>query len=381
MKVLLIEDDDSKSEEIIAHLKKGGVTDGNIIRAKNMTDFAANLNADISLFIIDFKIPSFDDGSATSNGRAILEAIVKAGKDDALLLAISSYPDDFPDLREKFEAHGCILADYKNTEGWQSTLNHLLIQLRKNIQMDFLIFCALREERSPYVMLFESKSINRGGFNCWDIELAGRKGSVILLPKMGLVNAAITAATCIDRYKPKIVAMSGICGGFKTQAEMGQLLISTMAYEYQSGKWSGDGFHHEPYQVPTNQDLITDIETILDDDDLISDLEKSFRGERPSIVSTPRTGIFTSGSAVIANEDYMKQIDSYHRKVSALDMEIFAIQRAAELSTSKPLCICAKTVVDLCDEAKDDKLHSYGSHISAKFVLKVIQSYFENVRP
>ena len=379
MKILLIEDDDAKSRAINDHLLEKGVSVSDVVRAKNMTDFAAHLNSqEFGLYIIDFKLPSFDNGSAMPNGKAILEAIIKAGKNDALLLAISSYPDDFPEVRADFEAQGCILADYRNVPGWKSTLNHLLTQLKKNVRMDFLIFCALHEERKPYVVLADGKQVNRGGINCWDFEFEGRKGSVVLLPQMGLVNAAIVAATCIDRYRPKIIGMSGICGGFSKRAKLGQLLISRMVYEYQSGKWSTDGFQNEPYQVSTEANFITQLQEILDDENLIVELEHGHRGTRPTEASDPALAVFTSGSAVIADKDYLMQIERFHRKVNGLDMEVFAVQRAAELSVSKPVCVCAKTVVDLCDDEKNDSIHSYGSFISAKFVLKAIAAFFSS---
>jgi nucleoside phosphorylase len=376
MKVMLIEDDKTKARDIKEHLNNRGILDSNIIHAKNMTDFVANLNDDIGLFIIDFKIPSLDNGAASQNGQAILECIIKSGKDNALLLAISSYPADFPELRDKFEAHGCILADFANKTGWQSTLDHVLIQLNKNTRFDFLIFCALQEERNPYVFLNPGKRVARGGIDCYDIDINGFNGSVILLPQMGLVNAAVLAGVCIERFKPSVVGMSGICGGFKGRAQMGQLFISSMAYEYQSGKWAADGFRQEPYQVPTDHITLTNLKTLIDSADLISELESGFKGDRPSKAHPPETGIFTSGSAVIANEELMVQIQSIHRKVSVLDMEVFAIQRAAELSAHKPPCICAKTVVDLGDLDKDDKIHSYGSYISARFIIKAIEDFF-----
>ena len=124
MKIMLIEDDNRKRRAIVAHLKKRTVSDDSIIHAKNMTDFAANLHEDIGLFIIDFKLPNFDDAAASQNGSAILEAIIKAGKNDALTLAISSYPGDFPNLRVFYESRGCILADFNNSKGWQSTLDN-----------------------------------------------------------------------------------------------------------------------------------------------------------------------------------------------------------------------------------------------------------------
>lgn len=95
-KILLIEDNETKRRTLLNYLTESGVPIEQVIVAKSMTDFAANLNADIGLFIIDLKLPSIDDVAASQNGKAILEAIIKAGKGDALLVAISSYPKDFP---------------------------------------------------------------------------------------------------------------------------------------------------------------------------------------------------------------------------------------------------------------------------------------------
>lgn len=381
MKIMLIEDNVSKRRAIASHIKARGILAENIIYARNMTDFAAQLNADIGLFIIDFKLPSLDDGAASQNGKAILEAIVKAGKHDALLLAISSYPDDFPELRTIYEAQGCILADYSKMAGWKSTLDHLLIQLKKNLKFDFVIFCALLEERNPYITLISGNQVTRGGIDCYDISIGKKKGTVILLPQSGLVNAAVTASLCIDRFKPSVVGMSGICGGFKDRARLGQLFVSSMVYEYQSGKWASDGFRHEPYQVATDHMTLIELRALINIDGLIGELEAGFSGNRPSVAQKPEVGIFTSGSAVIADKQYITQIEKIHRKVNALDMEIFAVQRAAELSPQKPPCICAKTVVDLCDESKSDDLHSYGSYISAKFLIKAIGNFFLKCSP
>jgi nucleoside phosphorylase len=135
----------------------------------------------------------------------------------------------------------------------------------------------------------------------------------------------------------------------------------------------------EPYQVTTDHTTLTGLKSLLDTPNLISLLEKGFKGgKRPSSQQTPEPGIFTSGSAVIANEEILKDVETVHRKVSALDMEVFSIHRAAELATNKPPCVCAKTVVDLCGIGKDDQLHAYGSYISAQFMIKAISNFFSN---
>jgi nucleoside phosphorylase len=376
-KILLIEDNDAKRKALLAYLHKKGVPQEQVIVAKTMTDFAASLNADIGLFIIDLKLPNLDQVAASQNGKAILEAIIKAGKGDALLVAISSYPQDFPELRDFYESHGCILADFSVPKSWQSTLDHLLVQLRKTVTFDFIVFCALQEERNPYVMLLNGTQVVRGGIDCFDVTLKGRHGTVVLLPQMGVVNAAITAAACIERFSPSVVGMSGICGGFEKRAHLGQLFVSSMAYEYQSGKWITDGFMQEPYQVPTDHVTLTHLRALTNDDGLIASLEHGFNGARPTEAQKPDLGIFTSGSAVIADAKYMGHIEKIHRKVNALDMEAFGIHRAAELAPSKPPCICAKTVVDLGDKKKGDKIHAYGAYVSAKFLIRALEDYLE----
>ena len=266
------------------------------------------------------------------------------------------------------------MADFTNEEGWQSTLDHLLIQLRLNIRFDFVIFCALREERNPYVTLIEGRQITRYGIDCYDVTVGRASGTIVLLPKMGLVNAAVTAGLCIDRFSPAFVGMSGICGGFEGRATLGQLIVSSMAYEYQSGKWVKDGFQQEPYQVQPDNITLTDLDVMTNGDQLLAELENGFSGTFPSSSQKPTMGIFTSGSAVIADKKFMKQISAVHRKVNALDMEVFAIHRAAELSPKQTHCVCAKTVVDMGDSNKGDEIHPYGSYISAKFMIAAIRN-------
>lgn len=373
MKIMIIEDNNAKITKIKSHLNSKGVKDEDIIISKNMSDFASKLNYEVDLFVIDFNIPNCDDGESQPNGLAILESIIKSGKGDALLLAISSYPEDFPNLREKYESNGCILADFKNEKSWKSTLDYLLLHLKNKLRLDFVIFCALEEERFPYIILTDNgKNVIRGGIDCYDIDLNGLNGTVILLPEMGLVNAAIYAGTCIEKFKPKLIGMSGICGGFGKKVKLGQLLLSSFSYEYQSGKWSSDTFLNAPYQASTDHVTLTHLKAILAQPDLITTLESEFTGIKPDEKVKPEAVVFTSGSAVIASQKKLEHIASFHSKVSAVDMEIFAIQQAAKLSQYNPASICAKVVVDLCDESKNDDYHSYGCYISAKFMLKAI---------
>ncbi|EGR2041083.1 hypothetical protein ACPF4M_003008 [Vibrio cholerae] len=377
MKVMIIEDSQKKIDKFTSHLFSCGLKNDDIIIAKNMSDFAAKLSSKIDLFIIDFYIPHYDLGEPQPNGLAIIESITKSGSGDALLIAISSYPDEFPSLRGIYESRGCILSDFKQVDKWKSTLNYLLMQLKNKLSFDFVIFCALEEERNPYITILDNgQDVIRGGIDCYDIEISNKRGTVVVLPEMGLVNAAIYAGMCIERFKPKVIGISGICGGFKNKVDLGQLLVSSLSYEYQSGKWSGNQFQQTPYQADTDHQTLTMLKSLLKTQNLILDLEKDFIGNRPAQSHQPQAVIFTSGSAVIASDDKLHQMSNFHSKVSGVDMEIYAIQQAAKLSQFTPKNICAKVVVDLCDNNKNDELHAYGSFVSAKFLIRSIDKIF-----
>ncbi|WP_460272477.1 5'-methylthioadenosine/S-adenosylhomocysteine nucleosidase family protein [Celeribacter sp. ULVN23_4] len=378
MKILITEDDNSKLKQLVGFLKTEGVPEGDIKIARNLAEFGSKLTEEIDICIIDIRIPAYEGAEPHLNGLGILQQLAGSSGGHVKSLAISAYPEEFENIRQRFESQGCILASYHEPATWQGALKVLLLQSAAREKFDFLIFTALREERVPYATLLEGEGgiSTRGGVTRFDVEIEGKRGAVIELPKMGLVDAAVTAGKCIQSYSPKLVAMSGICGGFSGNALMGQLLVADPVYEYQSGKWTGDGFKAEPYQIPIQEKLRAVIWGLIESEDILASLEDGWQKNRPSCPAVPKMAPFTSGSAVIANKEFMENVSQYHRKVAGLDMEAYAIYRSAHLSGSGTAVFAAKVVVDLADAKKDDSLHEYGSHISAKFVTKVIREFF-----
>ncbi|GAA5064304.1 hypothetical protein N0B44_06050 [Roseibacterium beibuensis] len=378
MKILITEDDAEKLAQLVEFLDEEGVSKSELLIADNLVDFGQMLSSEIDICIIDIRIPAFSGGTPDVNGLGILQRLASHSSGQIKSLAISSYPEEFENIRGKFESQGCILANYHEPDTWKGALRVLLLQCAARERFDFLIFTALSEERAPFSTLGDGEVVpsTRGGVTRFDIVIKGRRGAIIELPRMGLVDAAITAGKCIQLYSPKIVAMSGICGGFSNNAALGQLLIANPVYEYQSGKWSDDGFKAEPYQVPLPEKLRALIWGSIESNNMLADLEAGWCGDRPQKFSKPCIAPFTSGSAVIASESYINSVSQFHRKVAGLDMETYAIYRAAYLAGDNIAVFSAKVVVDLADGEKNDTLHKYGSHISAKFVTKIIENFF-----
>ncbi len=349
MTVLVVEDDATKRDEIVDFIVSTGVEARSIRTASNMAEFVAKFDKSVAVCVIDLRIPAYENAEPLTNGIGVLQAVDQAGKGQVKILAISGYPEEFAKIRPQFESRGCLLVDFKEKTVWQAVLRQMIVQCRSAEKMEFLIFCALRSERAPYTGMpdLNGSPVREGSLSRYDIVLQGRRGTVLELPRMGLVDAAATAGAYIQKFSPSVVAMSGICAGFAGRAKLGQLLVSELAYEYQSGKWTSDGFSQEPYQVPISQNLRNILRDLLGQSNLLETLETGWHSKRPSEMSAPTFATFTSGSAVIASEQYMAQVSQFHRRVAGLDMEVYGLHRAAHLAQSEPDVICAKTVVDL----------------------------------
>lgn len=379
MKILIVEDDCDKRNEICEYIVSLGVAADDVRKACDMAEFIGQYDGDVAICVIDLRIPAYAGAGNDQNGIGILQAIEKRASGRTRLLAISAYPDEFAAIRPQFEGRGCMLVDYQQRDVWQNVLRQMIIEVQSAETMDFLVFCALRTERAPYTGFEELAGVPvfRDGLTRFDFTLGDQHGCVIELPRMGLVDAAVTAGRCIEKFGPKVVAMSGICAGFAGRAELGQLLVAELAYEYQSGKWTRDGFSQEPYQIAVSEDVRVLAREVLDDPGLLARLETNWRSDRPAKMSEPRLALFTSGSAVIASEAHIEQVASYHRRVAGLDMEVYAIMRAAHIARCQPDVICAKTVVDLADGDKADDLQPYGCMISARFITEALVRYFD----
>lgn len=378
MKVVLAEDDEGKAASFRAFLASVGIEESAISTVGNLVDLTSVIGPRVDLCVLDLRLPAHDGAEPSRNGIAAVQMVNRSSGGQTKVIAISAYPDEFPEVKEQFERFNCLLVSYQDESTWKQALSIIAQQIRRTSRYDFLIFTALDEERVPYTSMTDinGKKVNADGIVRYDVSIAGRIGAVLVMPKMGLVDAAAMVSKAVDRFKPLLVCMSGICAGFEDRSELGQLLLAERCFEYQTGKWIGDAFAQEPYQVVMSERMRVLIQHLTDDSNLVRDFESSWDRDRPGKVSVPKLCPFTSGSAVIASADIMSEVATRHRKVAGLDMEIYALYRAAELSTPNPEYFAAKVVVDLGSQGKADHLHAYGSYISARFVRRVVEEFF-----
>lgn len=379
MRIVVFEDNNEKWMTIRSALIEKGIRDSGIKRIESVAQFVQIASVEVDLCIIDLMMPGVTGGDARRAGGELLQMLEYSGLQGIPILAITAYMQEANDQRHAFSARGCIIYDYDDKHIWSQALDIFIAQAREKGRYDFLILTALQSERDAYLKLFRTsvKSLQRGGLNLLECDHAGKAGAILLMPRMGLVNASIVTARALERYHPSVVAMSGICAGVNDNSQLGQLLVADLAWEYQSGKWLDELFEAEPYQVTIPDDTRLTLSKILEDKSLLNELEQDYEGSvRPSQRTQPKLAPFATGSAVIASDKRLSALEKQHRKVAGVDMEIFGFYRAIELSGRHPHAFSAKTVVDKGNNQKDDKLHEYGCVISAKFVLKALSCLF-----
>ena len=80
-----------------------------------------------------------------------------------------------------------------------------------------------------------------------------------------------------------------------------------------------------------------------------------------------------TGSAVVADKDRLAPVVNQHRKLAAIDMEMFGFYFACARSKHRlEHFFGAKAVVDLADAAKGDEFHAYGCFVSARAVTGLL---------
>jgi adenosylhomocysteine nucleosidase len=391
VKILIIDDNASKSEEIAAALANtlGPDQTYTVTVVSTLSDAVRVLNiVAFELVILDLMLPYVVGVDADS--RAGLELLRQLRSHEginkaATVVALSAFPEEISTFRNRFVELGVILSSFDDDGSWKRLIQQVLQDLKSraetSIDLDFLVICALEEEREGYNSCVKDLSAAVvSGLNVRYVRLGGERellGAIIRLSRLGLVAATFETSAALSVFRTKVLCMSGICAGFASESNLGQLVIASPAWEYQAGKWSDDGFEIAPLQVALRPGTRAVIDQVIGRQSFCENLEVGLNPgwARPRLQSKPILAPFATGSAVIADRTRLEHIQKQHRKVAAIDMETYGVYYAANESNKHvEHFFSIKAVVDFADRAKDDDLHHYGSSVSARATLQVIHA-------
>ncbi|MBR1208752.1 MULTISPECIES: response regulator [unclassified Bradyrhizobium] len=403
MKFLIVDDTPSKISEVKAILAK--VNDGNCTIEVAETGLAARerlAETQYDLLILDIKLPLREgEEPDRKGGMTLLTEIMHSGRflRPVHVVALTGFSDLRTEFNAKFTDGHWTIDTYEPGEfGWRDRLKakadyiaNALNQVGQAYETDLCVVTALATPELDAVRAIESwhfgapESLDqvsymyRGQFS-----VAGRSYSVAAAaaPRMGMVAAAALTQKMIQRVRPRLLAMTGICAGVRDACHLGDILVADPSWDWQMGKYLKETFEVAPDQLPTPLEISQRMNILRKDRAMLIELSEHYSGDKPNQIPNIEVGPVASGSAVLADQETAETIRKQHRKLLGVDMELYGVASAArDAGLPRPLAFGLKSVCDFADHLKNDKYQKYCSYMSAQVLRVFMERYAHELIP
>ncbi|MDO8909517.1 MAG: response regulator [Pseudohongiella sp.] len=391
MKILVLEDEDNKFKEISDFILET-IDEVTIQRETNWLSYTLAVSkTKYDLILLDLLVPKSNRDSTIENHH---HSLVSSTRDyesksfftPAIVLTRQSLEGaDFVYDLNKVDINVITFNDHGE---WRDALKIKLLACEPKKSFDFIIVCALEKEADAFETYTDTwgevKTIS--GLMCREIQIGGYKGAIVRAHRMGLVAAAVVATMALERFSPRLICMSGICGGVVGESKIYDLLVTQVCHQHDAGKWSTEGFKSEHYDIQLDVDVQNGLLEVCSNPGLKSYLLDKLNprhsefpeGEEQINCNIVSSAVTSSGSAVVAEDGKSSTLSVGQRKLSGFDMEIYSIYEAARYARNKPAYFAAKAVVDDGGKNKGDKFHRIGCLLSAKFIVTAIRAGIVN---
>jgi nucleoside phosphorylase/CheY-like chemotaxis protein len=402
MKILLV-DDEQEKRRLVAEtvLSVHGITEDNIEYATDV--FAAKKaikKTRFDLIILDINLPPrAQDRAKVGAGLDVLRFIKQndQAKAPAYLFGLTAHDDGAAIAANEFSSPLWKLVRFSSNEvEWREPLREAIVYLQKSTKPPFVsdgntfhtdlaIFVALEDEELSSILNLDGKwtevkvSHDHSRYYCGCF--VGPKGSVSVVatsaPRMGMPAAAVAASKLISNFRPRIVAVAGICAGVRGKVEIGDILVADPCFDWGAGKWIKDKqseslkFRPGAYQWRLDEPLRVAVRMVSEIPGVLFQIHESFSGGKPSQPPKVVIDAMASGASVLQASAIIEDVREQHKNLVGIEMESYAVFTAVEYSSEpRPLCIAIKSVCDFGDEDKADDAHAYAAHTSANFLYQ-----------
>ncbi|MEJ1129853.1 UvrD-helicase domain-containing protein [Variovorax sp. CCNWLW225] len=347
------------------------------------------------ILILDLVLPANDKSkdARPDVGYELLQELSESGAATRIVGAtahvetIAVYEQGFRDRTEQ------LLLVSPDSSAWRDSLHALLQQVAAASErplghdVDVCFITALKDTEYPAVVnlpvAWEAEKIlaNYALYRKGTIELDGKLRTVVLAntKQMGMVSACHLTQLLISEFRPRVIMMTGICGGLSAEVSLGDLVVADKSWDWQSGKWTGAGkFSHAPDQKDASRELVVSIKAVE------SEAPEIAKGlvhlTSPSRQFRIVEGPMLSGSAVVASDAMHEMFVAQHRKAVAIDMECYGVYYASHYAAEpKPRYVCLKAVSDMAGAEKANDYQAYCSALSAAVAVSALKKYFAEV--
>ncbi|MGE6558252.1 hypothetical protein [Serratia marcescens] len=395
MNILLVEDNYDKYPIISKALS---IFDNiNFIKVASVYDALDELSKTLfDIMIVDIQIPDIDGGDINPQGGVeLLNSVERLthSKIPRYIFGLTSNSSDVSSHFDTFKKFGWPLFDLRNdADCWKDLLVTKARAIEKNINYmsaDVAIITALEvtelEELLKLAPAYTSSNID--GYRYYFYEVTTVNGTKLKVvsssaERMGVTWSSQLATRIIEKFKPKIILMTGICAGVSGKTSLGDIIVGDPVWDWGAGKISEDSegntiFLPEPHQFALNRKVKERLRDLSQDTVFLKSLAISW--SQNVLTSVPQILIapMACGSSVIATQATVDDIADKHRKVTAIEMESYAVMAAA-FSYDIP-CAVIKSVCDLGNKHKADEIQNYCAYTSASVAIKFIIDKYDDL--
>jgi nucleoside phosphorylase len=260
---------------------------------------------------------------------------------------------------------------------------------------DIAIICALQDPEFEKLKNVDTEHLKwkllnlRDSHFYWTTEIEtahGKRFSMVAgVPSFaGLTSSAILATKMVLMFQPRVLLLVGIAAGTRDSGrDYGDILIPQQAIDYSSGKIvqmpsKGIRFEPDPHPVSIPQPFLALFQN--KSKEYLSDIEKLWPGPKPKSALNIHIGPIASGDVVVASSEKVKSIREHWRKLIGVEMEAYAVYRAAyEASAEPPHFAAIKAVCDFAEQTKTDDWQDYAAFTAAQYCYRILKNDIDSI--
>lgn len=315
------------------------------------------------------------------------------------IVGLTAFEDCELKARSEFQKKLWTILNYSEISSeWAESIIHILkyiLEKKSDLkQIDMCIVTALRYPEADALRKYVKwewsglKPIDSSTF-CFEGKFTDKQGiqrNVLLCspPEMGMVHTAILTTKLLHLFKPKIIAMTGICAGYKEKNNLGDTIIAKSAWNYNDGKYILQD--NEPVFMPSvlQSNLKTSINSLFDC--MLEEYQDKWHSindefKEKEVINAELSidkAVIATGNWVLSDSVTIDKILFANRKVKGVEMEIDAFYAACKQYPDTSLDFFAvKSICDFADAEKCDEFQSYSSFTSAKCLQKFIEEFYD----
>jgi len=400
MKLLIVDDAYSKVEEIAALLKSESIEVEVLDHETNARSARKRLaDTRYDLAIIDVNLPDLAGAPATDEGgfrliqMMMLDRASLLPSDFLFATALDGIADE---ARAKAESLGiplCLFSTattaWRNVVAGKAKLAARRAAATKRTNADIAIVTALATPELeavlglPLAWKVEQFSGDPTVYHLGTLKVGDREISLVAASALrkGMAASAALATKIALLFRPRLMAMLGICAGVEGKVQLGDVVVGDPTWDWGSGKNALDAegnpvFKLSPIQRPLKSELVNLCHQISNSADFKSRTRAAWSGSTPQGQFSVHMGPMASGASVIADSNTAVAIAAQNRDLISMDMEAFAVMTACEYAASDGLAgIAIKSVCDFANAEKGDDWQKYASYTSAAFAAEFFMRF------